>query len=286
MVVTETGMTEDNVAGTDWSRTELDLIVADYFEMLKEEQAGQRIRKTEHRRVLMNHIQRSSGSIEFKHQNISAVLLQLGLPRIRGYLPAWNFQGAIVEAIGQYLDRHPDPVPLAIQPSAGFADPPALFVGAPPIAPPINTKAKKAFDRIVRKFDPALRDQLNRALGEAGEEFIFERERQLLISANRHDLARRVRWISKEDGDGAGYDIRSYDETGAEQWIEVKTTRGGSTTPFYLTRNENEVAKERPDAFRLYRLHDFSRQPGLFTLKPPLEAVLQLEPLTFRASPK
>ncbi len=41
MVVTETGMTEDNVAGTDWSRTELDLIVADCFEMLKEERAGQ-----------------------------------------------------------------------------------------------------------------------------------------------------------------------------------------------------------------------------------------------------
>jgi len=73
---------------------------------------------------------------------------------------------------------------------------------------------------------------------------------------------------------------------GSERWIEVKTTRGGSTTPFYLTRNENEVAKERPDAFRLYRLHDFSRQPGLFTLTPPLDAVLQLEALTFQASLK
>jgi hypothetical protein len=92
--------------------------------------------------------------------------------------------------------------------------------------------------------------------------------------------------VSREDGDGLGYDIRSYDPAGAERWIEVKTTRGGSTTPFYLTRNENEVAKERPDAFRLYRLHDFSQRPGLFTLTPPLEAVLQLEPLTFRASLK
>ena len=143
-----------------------------------------------------------------------------------------------------------------------------------------------AFERVARKFDPALRDQLNRSLGLAGEELVYEREKQILAAFDRKDLARRVKWISREDGDGAGYDIRSYDVTGAERWIEVKTTRGGSTTPFYLTRNENEVARERPDAFRLYRLHDFSQKPGLFTLTPPLETLLQLEALTFRASLK
>lgn len=279
-------MADAPVAGTNWSRTELDLIVADYFEMLKEEQAGQRIRKTEHRRALMTHIHRSDGSIEFKHQNISAVLTQLGLPRIRGYLPAWNFQSAIADAIGRYLERHPDPVPLPIATSMGLAEPPSLFVSEPPVAPSVNANARNAFERVVRKFDPALRDQLNRTLGRAGEKLIYERERQLLLSAERPDLARKVRWTSQEDGDGAGYDIRSFDVTGAERWIEVKTTRGGNTTPFYLTRNENEVAQERPDAFRLYRLYDFSQQPGLFTLTPPLEVVLQLQPLTFRASLK
>jgi len=97
-------MTDTEVVGTDWSSTELDLIVADYFAMLKEEQAGQTVRKTEHRRMLKAHVQRSDGSIEFKHRNISAVLTHLGLPRIHGYIPAWNFQGAIAEAIGRYLE--------------------------------------------------------------------------------------------------------------------------------------------------------------------------------------
>lgn len=277
-------MVDIGVAGTDWTSIELDLIVADYFAMLKEEQRGETVRKTEHRLALMTHIQRTKGSIEFKHQNISAVLMQLGLPRIRGYLPAWNFQSTIANAIGRYLEHHPDPIPTVVKPLTGFADAPSLFVGAPPVAPPINAKAKDVFERVARKFDPALRDQLNRTLGRAGEELIYERERQLLVSADRRDLARKVRWVSAEDGDGAGYDIRSYDSSGAERWIEVKTTRGGSTTPFYLTRNEKEVANERPDAFRLYRLHDFSQRPGLFTLTPPLEAVLQLEALTFRAS--
>jgi len=279
-------MAQTEVAGSDWSSAELDLIVADYFAMLKEEQAGETIRKTEHRRTLMKLIQRSNGSIEFKHQNISAVLSGLGLPRIRGYLPARNFQAAITDATGRYLQAHPDPIPSFAKPSVGFGDSQLLFESAPPTTRPASEKAMKVFERVVRKFDPALRDQLNRALGAAGEELIYERERQLLISADRSDLAKKVRWVSKEDGDGAGYDIRSYDPSGSERWIEVKTTRGGSTTPFYLTRNENEVAKERPDAFRLYRVHDFSRQPGLFTLTPPLDAVLQLEALTFQASLK
>ena len=279
-------MTKPEVVGSDWSSIELDLIVADYFAMLKEEQAGQTVRKTDHRRALKTHIQRTDGSIEFKHQNISAVLTQLGLPRIRGYVPAWNFQGAIVDAIGRYLELDSDPVPLKASRSFGFADTPSLFESTPPAPLSISPTAKTAFERVARKFDPALRDQLNRALGLAGEELIYEREKQLLIDADRKDLARKVRWVSREDGDGAGYDIRSYDMAGAERWIEVKTTRGGSTTPFYLTRNENEVAKERPEAFRLYRLHDFSQKPGLFTLTPPLEALLQLEALTFRASLK
>ncbi|WP_439614275.1 DUF3883 domain-containing protein [Reyranella sp.] len=279
-------MTKPEVVGSDWSSIELDLIVADYFAMLKEEQAGQTVRKTDHRRALKTHIQRTDGSIEFKHQNISAVLTQLGLPRIRGYVPARNFQGAIVDAIGRYLELDSDPVPLKASRSFGFADTPSLFESTPPAPLSISPTAKTAFERVARKFDPALRDQLNRALGLAGEELIYEREKQLLIDADRKDLARKVRWVSREDGDGAGYDIRSYDMAGAERWIEVKTTRGGSTTPFYLTRNENEVAKERPEAFRLYRLHDFSQKPGLFTLTPPLEALLQLEALTFRASLK
>jgi hypothetical protein len=274
----------NDVAGPDWSSTELDAIVADYFSMLRAEQAGQSYNKTAHRRALMADVHRSDGSVEFKHQNISAVLTQLGLPRIGGYKPAWNFQGAITDAIWRFLKKNPDPVPFALGPSGGFAEAQTLFVEPAPTPPPMSATAKRAFERVARKFDPALRDQLNQALGQAGEQHIFEFEQRKLFDAGRHDLAKRVRWVAQADGDGLGYDIRSYAKDGRERWIEVKTTRGGNATPFYLTRNENEVAKERPDAFRLYRLYDFSKAPRLFTLKPPLEKVLTLEPLTFRAS--
>jgi hypothetical protein len=279
-------VTDNGVAGTDWSSTELDLIVADYFSILREEQAGHRPNKTAHRTALMTHIHRSHGSIEFKHQNISAVLMELGLPHIKGYKPARNYQGAIFDAIENFLVGNPDPVPFELRPRAGFADNRSIFEEAPPSGLAGMRKRPEGLVRLIKKFDPALRDQLNRDLGQAGEQHIYEHEQRKLFDADRHDLARKVRWVSKVDGDGAGYDIRSYDETGAERWIEVKTTRGANTTPFYLTRNENEVAKERPDAFRLYRLYDFSQRPKLFTLTPPLETLLQLEPMTFRASLK
>ncbi|WP_421994074.1 DUF3883 domain-containing protein [Reyranella sp.] len=279
-------MVDDSATGRDWSSAELDQIVADYFAILREEQSGSRPNKAAYRRALMERIGRSNGSIEFKHQNISAVLTSLGLPRIKGYLPRWNFQGAIAHAIGRYLQGHPDPVPFEPGPSREFSEVQTLFEEAPPITPSLNLHAKQAFERVARKFDPALRDERNRVLGLAGEKLVLAHEREKLDRAARGDLAKQVRWVSQDYGDGLGYDILSYEPSGAERWIEVKTTRGGGTTPFYLTRNENEVSRERPDAFRLYRLYDFSERPRLFTLSPPLENVLHLETLTFRASLK
>jgi hypothetical protein len=121
-------------------------------------------------------------------------------------------------------------------------------------------------------------------LGKAGEEMIFAFERQHLTAKGRSDLARKVRWVSQEDGDGAGYDIRSYDHKGSERLIEVKTTNGLQTTPFFLTRNELSFSNERPKEFRICRLYDFSKKPKMFELAPPIEKLVRLEPLSFAAS--
>ena len=147
---------------------------------------------------------------------------------------------------------------------------------APPPGPP-RTPRPEGLTRLVRKYDPAARDHANRNLGLLGEEHVLHHERARLIAADRPDLARRIEWTSQERGDGAGYDIRSFEPTGAERLIEVKATRGGPTTPFWLTRTEREVSMERPADWLLYRLHDLSAAPGLFVLPPPLEASVTLE---------
>ena len=46
-----------------------------------------------------------------------------------------------------------------------------------------------------------------------------------------------VEWISKEQGDGAGFDILSRNANGTDRYIEVKTTKLGELTPIYMTRN-------------------------------------------------
>jgi hypothetical protein len=82
----------------------------------------------------------------------------------------------------------------------------------------------------------------------------------------------------------AGYDILSFDARGNERLLEVKTTVGADITPFYITRNELSLAAERPDAFRLCRVFDFSTSPRMFELIPPLEKLVHLSALSYEAS--
>lgn len=276
-------MADQNKIGKPWSSDELDAIVADYFVMLDAELSQQPYVKSRHSAALMERIGRTHRSVEFKHQNISAVLEELGLPWIFGYKPKRNYQAAIFDAIDRYLSVNDDIVyqqgPPAILYIADEAD---VFIDPPPLGP----KADRPWqlDRLVKKFDPVERDFRNRLLGKAGEEFVLDVERKKLAKVERYDLARKVRWVSMEDGDGAGYDVLSFESTGQERLIEVKTTNGAARTPFFLTRNEHETAAARADSWRLYRVHLFSQTPRIFTIQPPLHTVLHLRPEAWRAS--
>lgn len=274
-------MVDKKKIGTDWRGDELDTIVEDYFDMLGADLAGLPYVKSRHSAALMARIGRTHGSVEYKHQNISAVLDKLGLPWISGYKPKRNYQNAIFDAIDRYLSRHPavlEPaaaVPPAVEPKDIFVTTPVLRQDKPVPEP---------LQRLVRKFDPVERDHRNRSLGKAGEEFVFSLERQRLTEADRTDLARKVRWVAMEDGDGAGYDVLSFDFGGAERLLEVKTTNGSARTPFFLTRTEREVAADRPRDWRIYRVHLFAKGPRVFTLAPPLEKSVRLQTATWRAS--
>jgi len=267
---------------SDWTVDELDLIVSDYFLMLKDEATGVPFNKAQHNRLLRTNIDRSKGSIEFKHQNISAVLQELGLPRIKGYAPAANYQKAIVAAIDRFLSKNP----VALHPEdviSGFTERPGLFIEPPPLLQPVSP-TREFIERLVRKFNPVERDFRNRKLGRNGEELVFQFERERLQQLDRPDLAKKIRWISEEDGDGAGYDILSFDAKGNERFLEVKTTVGSDITPFYITRNELSFSSERPEAFRLCRVFDFSVRPRMFEIAPPLENFVHLSPLSYEAS--
>lgn len=274
---------EGSKHGTAWQDDELDAIVADYFVMLNAELAGEAYVKSRHSSAMMADISRTHRSVEFKYQNISAVLAELGIPWIPGYKPKENYQGALFSAVNRYLSTNPSVLLILPETPKVLPESSTLFV-PPPEPVPLRRPASREFRTLLRKFDPAERDLRNRSLGSAGEAFVLDVERKRLFEADRNDLAKKVRWVAAEDGDGAGYDILSYEASGAESLIEVKTTNGVARTPFFLTNNEREMARERPLHWRIYRVHLFARDPKIFTLCPPLENSVLLRAETWRAS--
>lgn len=145
-----------------WSNTEVELIVADYFNMLSAELAGEIYSKADHRKNILPLLNvRSEGSIEYKHQNISAVLANLG------------------------------------------------------------------------------------------EEIVFQFERWNLIKIGKEKLAEKIEWVSKEQGDGTGFDILSKYSNGADKYIEVKATKLSKEAPFFFTRNELQFSLDHSNDFHL-----------------------------------
>lgn len=273
-----------------WSRLECEAIVADYLTMLYAECRGESYSKAEHRRLLKQQLQnRSDGSIEYKHQNISAILLKADYVYIRGYKPAWNYQSLLEEVVMSRLDQAgtdiqsvEDTLSTRLPEKLTMPDLRALFVSPP------ETKVKHKL-RDKREFKPkhinyAEKEARNRALGQRGEEFVLAVEKARLASLGREDLIKDVEWTSKEKGDGAGYDIRSFEgETDDELFIEVKTTNSGMYQPFLITQNELLFSEANVDRYALYRLFDFTNAPALFSLKGRITDHVQLEPRLYSA---
>lgn len=252
------------------------------------ELAGQAYSKAQHRRQLAVKLNsRSDGSIEFKHCNISAVMIELGFPYIRGYQPRGNFQHLLIEVISQQASHYPllDQAALAAvqQPAASpqHVDFSALKAEAP-------VRQERASSPLPPSFRAAKRDYLereaqNRSLGAAGEEFAVRYERWRLMASGQEALASDVEHVSKTRGDGLGFDILSFNVDGTERFIEVKTTSFGRDTPFFLSETEFARSKVEGENYHLYRLFEFRRQPRIFDLAGALDTHCFLDPTSYRA---
>ena len=227
--------------------------------------------------------------------NISTVMAVPGLPYIDGYKPYRNYQKALFEAVEARLgkDRGTLHAPDRRSHSGGAeslktpAGPGLVSDDAPPPRGTSEQDFPGDIRRIVRRFEPPdERDSRNRHLEKEGEALVFEVERHRFEELGRKDLPDRVRWVARDDGDGYGYDVMSFDGTGdeacRERWLEIKTTNGPRTNPFFITKNELCVSKERPDIFRIVRLYDFRRQARAYRLEPPLEEHVWLSPTIYR----
>jgi hypothetical protein len=274
-------MTMQPETGSAWSDWQNDLVVAEYFEIDRLQRSGIEVVKAKRYRALGAVIGREEGAIESKFQNISAVLFRLDMDFARGLKPRFNIQQSLSDAVERYLDGNPVLVfGTPERPPVDPADAEEVPIPDRALARP---KLERTVERIAKKYNHAERDARNRKLGALGERFVCERERQKLLRVGKAELAEKVRLVSQLDGDGVGYDIRSFDPSGQEQLIEVKTTNGAATTDFFLSRTEREVSQERADVWRLHRVHLFSSTPRIFIMPPPLEQLVDLHPENWRA---
>jgi hypothetical protein len=276
--------------GEPWQDWEITIVVASYAEMLGRELRGERYSKTDFVRTLGQQLPaRSVGSIERKLQNISAVLDEIGLDWVDGYKPLSHYQhdlrdaaldvfrpnGRIAEALAEYETSTlvaPQPEPRA-----------TIDVQVP--VP--GARSQRAASTVSLNGSPqsAMRDFRAQRLGRAGEAWVLDLEREGLRRDSRDDLARRVRWISRDEGDAAGYDIASFWADGRDRKIEVKTTNLGARTPFYITRWEIETSRRHAASYSLFRVHGFARDPRIYVLDGSIEELARLEPSVFLGIP-
>jgi hypothetical protein len=283
------------MAPESWSRAEVEATVADYRAMLALELQNEPLNKAEHNRNLKNLLDhRTPAAVEKKHQNISAIMIELGCPYIDGYKPLGNYQDLLFQVVEEQvaddavllslMKRDAEAVAATPKGPASLDDILAALEG-----PPTARRRAAYLDRLRERPLPAPRltylalEASNASQGLAGEEWVLQFERARLIMAGKSNLAERIEWVSRDAGDHLGFDIRSFEAKGTDRFVEVKTTKHGKETPFYVTRNEVRVSRDHDRAYHLYRLFRFERGPRLFMVTGALDRSCVLDPMEYEA---
>jgi len=271
----------------DWSNIEIEIIIADYFSMLHKELAGLPYNKTDHRlKILPLLSNRSEGSIEFKHQNISAVLTKLGAIPIKGYKPRWNYQKSLeAKVIERLTDQHTTLEPQFDQ----FTKQEVLNVSTPSFDKWLDDAPERSafyhppepyFNPI--KINYIEKEQRNRSVGDSGEDLVIQFERWRLRKDGKDSLADKIEWISKDRGDGAGFDILSKNTNGTDRYIEVKSTKLTKETPIFFSKTEFDFSRLHSKDYWLYRVFNIQSQPKMFQLNGKFDDFCSVEAQSFK----
>lgn len=276
--------------GQPWSAPEIAAILDSYFEMLRSELRGDRYVKSHQNQRVQAATGRSRGSVEHKYMNVSAALLSMGLVHIDGYKPERNLQAALRDAVADYVSADPrllDLMDTFVRREEPTPGPDMVWNLDVSPAPTIEYEPQRSHDVDPVKVDFVAREAANRSLGLAGEIATVRFEQRRLRAVGRPDLADRVEHVSRTRGDGAGFDVLSFDgHAGNRRYIEVKTTRRSEHSPFYVSRNEVEFSRREADSFVLYRLFRFgSGSRGVYQLDGALDRTCRLDPAQYAAVP-
>ncbi|WP_286074816.1 DUF3883 domain-containing protein [Stenotrophomonas sp. 59] len=290
MFVIEEDASKDGQTGKPWTNREVELVVRTYLYMLRAQESGNSVNKSEcNRRLALSIPARNLFSISRKHSNISAVLTLMGIQTLAGYKPLFNYQHSLFETVERLIkiDREFDSVATSrVQmpmqaPTVGFGS--ITLVPPPRFSDLDKEKQGKLPTECGIHRDYLARESANRSIGFAGELAVLEFEKNRLANEGAVELASLVDHVSVSKGDGLGFDILSFNADGTERHIEVKTTAYGIHTPIYVSRNEAEYSAKHAENYWLYRVFDIRRKPKIFTLKGDISINFSLTAMQYIA---
>lgn len=233
---------------------------------------------------------RNDNALRRKAHNVSAVLHEAELPYFPAFAPQSNRQKSLDDVVFEALrmSRQAEAMEaIASRPAPQGDDAPeSMTQSPPPLAPQLEDQTRRR-RRVAVQRDYAAAEAKNRSLGRAGEELTVAHYQHVLRAADRDDLARRVEHVAAVKGDGLGFDVLAYEPDGTELHVEVKTTRGPHTHPFFISAAEIAAADDYGASYRLVRIYDYGSTTGtkFYVLSGPVRDALSLTPTTFSAIP-
>jgi hypothetical protein len=80
--------------------------------------------------------------------------------------------------------------------------------------------------------------------------------------------------------------LGAFTPDGKAKYVELKTTRGTTQTPFYMSANEGWFSKQHPNNYYLYRVYvyeDISNSGRFYDVVGTIEEAFDLCPTQYRA---
>ena len=279
--------------GDSWNWLECEAVVSHYFNMLDREVAGKPGNEDQHFDLLkLKLVNRNRNSIIEKCRHISAILAEMRQHHVQAYNPLQvhdnpQLKRIVVEHLAARWDIVVNGGEMDVPPQIpGDWSKAVVLEDAPFSENNVMAEEEPGTEYRARQVDFAERDRRNRRLGEWGERFVLEYERYRVQKEGSTDLAHKVEWVSKTEGDGLGYDIRSFDlKNGNKLYIEVKTTRSTDKgSPFFISDKEVSFSEDKAQQYQLSRLYNFLKRPKMFQLKGDVSDHVSLMCTGYKAS--
>lgn len=129
----------------------------------------------------------------------------------------------------------------------------------------------------------------SKKVGDAGENYVFEYERNKLMKLGMDQLAEQIVKQYEDLSDFPGYDLQSFDEKGNKIFIEVKSTKGKNKNYFEISTNELNTAKELGESYYIYQVTSALTEPKISTVINNLHSYkdqdkVLIEPMMYRVT--